>query len=118
MSLRSYFLPLLTLQQVSKSIPALSLAWYYTGKESYATHAAEIIRTWFVNEKTRMNPNLQFAQAIKCKNSGRYIGIIDFAQHMTSLLDAAEILESGPAPGWTKEDMEGFKAWANEWVLD
>ena len=57
-----------------------------------------------------MNPNLNHAQIIPCKNTGRAIGIIDFSQQYTAVLDAAAILALG-APGWTKTDASGFKQW-------
>ncbi|KAH7091880.1 chondroitin AC/alginate lyase [Auriculariales sp. MPI-PUGE-AT-0066] len=109
------------LSKMAKSIPSLSMAWYYTGKSEYAEQAAKNVRAWYIDEATRMTPNLQHAQAIKCKNSGRYIGIIDFSQHFTTVLDAVKVLESGPAPGWTKEHSDGFKQWASDfydWLSD
>ncbi len=39
--------------------------------------AAEILRLWFVDAKTKMNPNLEYAQAIPGLNTGRGIGIIE-----------------------------------------
>jgi hypothetical protein len=101
---------------VLKSVPLLTLAWYYTGKKQYAEHAAEILRTWFVTPATRMNPNLNFAQGIPCKNDGRSIGIIDFAQYYTINLDAMAILDTG-APGWSASDRAGMRAW-NAGYLD
>jgi hypothetical protein len=94
----------------------LSLAWYYTEEKSYARHAGNIIRTWFLSNETRMKPNLNHAQIIPGVNTGRYIGIIDFSQGYTSVLDAAAILAAG-APGWTQSDIEGFQQW-NEEFLD
>ena len=88
----------------------LSLAWYYTGKDKYALHAGDILRTWFITNETRMNPNLNHAQIIPCANTGRSIGIIDFSQQYTSVLDAAAILASG-APGWSHSDANGFQQW-------
>nr|GAT56238.1 alginate lyase [Mycena chlorophos] len=88
----------------------LSLAWYYTGNAAYSQQAANVIRTWFITNATAMNPNLNHAQFIPCSNSGRYIGIIDFSQGYTSVLDAVAILQSG-APGWTAADAAGFVAW-------
>ncbi|KAJ6612033.1 alginate lyase-domain-containing protein [Mycena sp. CBHHK59/15] len=85
----------------------LALAWYYTGKTQYATHAGDILRTWFITSATRMNPNLNHAQFIPCANTGRSIGIIDFSQQYTSVLDAAAILASG-APGWSTSDISAF----------
>ncbi|MFD7315928.1 alginate lyase family protein [Streptomyces sp. NPDC059883] len=101
---------------VLKSVPLLTLAWYYTGKKEYAEHASRILRTWFVDPATRMNPHLNYAQGIPCKNDGRSIGIIDFAQYYTGNLDAMAILDTG-APGWTKSDRAGMRAW-NEAYLD
>ncbi|KAF7362293.1 Alginate-lyase domain-containing protein [Mycena venus] len=88
----------------------LALAWYYTGKTQYATHAGDILRTWFITSATRMNPNLNHAQIVPCANTGRSIGIIDFSQQYTSVLDAAAILASG-APGWSASDTSAFRQW-------
>ncbi|KAJ7496864.1 alginate lyase-domain-containing protein [Mycena latifolia] len=89
---------------------ALSLAWYYTGKEQYARKAGDVLRTWFITPATRMNPNLNHAQIIPCANTGRAIGIIDWSQQYTSVVDAAAILASG-APGWTTADINAFRQW-------
>ena len=93
----------------------LSLAWYYTGHDQYAKHAGDILRTWFLNPSTKMNPNLEHAQIIPCKNSGRSIGIIDFSQEYTDVIDAAAILNTG-APGWTSDDVKGFKTWNSQFL--
>ncbi|KAH8690629.1 alginate lyase-domain-containing protein [Talaromyces proteolyticus] len=98
----------------------LSLAWFYTSNESYSRHAANILRTWFISPTTRMNPNLNHAQVIPHANNGRCIGIIDFSQGYTSVIDAAILLagdSSGqPAPGWTREDIAGFQNWNVEFL--
>ncbi|MFJ2555886.1 MULTISPECIES: alginate lyase family protein [unclassified Streptomyces] len=104
------------LSRVVTSATTLSLAWYYTGRQRYAEHAAEILRTWFVDPATRMNPNLNHGQFIPCKYDGRSIGIIDFSQQYTSVLDALALLDTG-APGWTRSDRAGMRAW-NQGFLD
>ncbi|MEV7087727.1 alginate lyase family protein [Streptomyces sp. NPDC093085] len=108
------------LSRVVTSATTLSLAWYYTGRQRYAEHAAEILRTWFVAPATRMNPNLNHGQFIPCKYDGRAIGIIDFSQQFTSALDAIALLDAG-APGWTRSDRAGMRAWNREfleWLVD
>jgi hypothetical protein len=100
-------------QDVEKTFDSaydLSLAWYYTGDARYAEKAGQVLRTWFLDPATRMNPNLNHAQFIPCKYDGRAIGIIDFSQSYTSVLDALALLESG-APGWTAKDRRGMARW-------
>ena len=63
--------------RLSVQVPALVAAWKLTGDERYARHAVKHLRAWFIDEKTKMNPNLQYSQAIHGRFTGRGIGIID-----------------------------------------
>ncbi len=81
------------LLRLSVQVPALSAAWLITGKERYASHAAGHLRAWFADESTRMNPNLEFAQAIHGRTTGRGIGIIDTV-HLVEVARGAAVLES------------------------
>ncbi|MER5431548.1 alginate lyase family protein [Streptomyces sp. NPDC002588] len=103
-------------EKVFDSTYELSLAWYYTGKRVYAEKAGQVLRTWFLDPDTRMNPNLNHAQFIPCKYDGRAIGIIDFSQSYTSVVDALALLATG-APGWTRADRTGMARW-NSAFLD
>ncbi|MEY3576923.1 MAG: hypothetical protein RL394_506, partial [Bacteroidota bacterium] len=49
------------LPALSASIYHLALAYSFTGKDTYAEHAIKLIRVWFLDEATRMNPNLNYA---------------------------------------------------------
>lgn len=110
-------------QDVEKTFDAsydLSLAWYYTGERRYAEKAARVLRTWFLDPATRMNPNLDHAQFIPCRYDGRAIGIIDFSQSYTAVLDAVALLETG-APGWTADDRTAVRQWNADfltWLRD
>ncbi|MEU9916301.1 alginate lyase family protein [Streptomyces sp. NPDC051001] len=100
-------------QDVEKTFDSaydLSLAWYYTGDRRYAEKAGQVLRTWFLDPDTRMNPNLDHAQFIPCKYDGRAIGIIDFSQSYTAVLDAIALLETG-APGWSRTDRTAMTRW-------
>ncbi|MFJ1808161.1 MULTISPECIES: alginate lyase family protein [unclassified Streptomyces] len=97
-------------ERVFDSAYDLSLAWYYTGQKRYAVKAGQILRTWFLDPATKMNPNLNHAQFIPCKYDGRAIGIIDFSQSYTSVLDALAVLDTGAA-GWTRTDRAGMAQW-------
>ncbi|MBK3562650.1 alginate lyase family protein [Streptomyces sp. MBT62] len=102
-------------EKVFDSTYDLALAWYYTGDKRYAQKADQILRTWFLDPATRMNPNLNHAQFIPCKYDGRAIGIIDFSQSYTSVVDAIAILGTG-APGWTKTDRAAMAGWNSDFL--
>jgi hypothetical protein len=80
------------LMRLSVQVPALVAAWKLTGDERYARHAVKHLRAWFIDEKTKMNPNLQYAQAIHGRFTGRGIGIIDTI-HLVEVARAIEWLK-------------------------
>src|SRR5436190_3815012 len=58
-------------------VGTLTCAYKLTGDSKYSDVAIKHLRAWFIDEATRMNPDLQYAQAIKGITKGRGIGIID-----------------------------------------
>ncbi|NKQ24994.1 alginate lyase family protein [Streptomyces galbus] len=108
------------LEKVVDSVYDLSLAWYYTGDGRYARKASQVLRTWFLDPATRMNPRLDHAQFIPCRYDGRAIGIIDFSQSYTGVLDAIALLDTG-APGWSAGDRAAMTRWNEDflrWLRD
>jgi hypothetical protein len=91
----------------------LGLAYYFTRDEVFAKHAASLLRTFFVEPATRMNPNLNFAQGVRGKEAGRATGIIDTAG-MARLLDGAQLLMDSPA--LSKEDRDGLLSWFRDYL--
>jgi len=65
------------LMRFSMITGALTSAWLLDGDTVYANKAMEHLEAWFINDSTRMNPNMLYAQAIKGRYTGRGIGIID-----------------------------------------
>ncbi len=55
----------------------LGLAYYLTQEQKYAKKAAELLRVWFIDEATRMNPNLNHAQCRPGHNNGYKSGVLD-----------------------------------------
>src|SRR5205814_3144466 len=49
--------------RMSIHVPTLAAAYRLTGDARYARQAVKHLLAWFVDDKTKMNPNLQYAQA-------------------------------------------------------
>lgn len=100
--------------RLSLIVPALAVAWKLTGKRLYAAKAREHLVAWFVNASTKMNPNLQYAQAIKGVSKGRGTGIIDTV-HLAEVTKAAKALES--AGVWSSpSEREAVRGWFREYL--
>ena len=95
------------------------MAWYFSEEEKYARKATELIRVWFLDKATRMNPNLEYAQMIPGHNNdkGRCYGLID-TYSFIEMLDAVALLEQSKA--FTAKDSKQLKKWFAEltdWML-
>ena len=99
-------------------VRSLTLAWYFSGNEAYARKAAELLRVWFLNPKTLMNPHLEYAQAIPGRTPGRFIGVID-ATSFHELVDAIAVLETSDA--LSDEEKAGIRTWFKKyfrWLVE
>jgi hypothetical protein len=94
--------------RLCEAVPTLALAYALSGHEPYAEHAALLLRAWFIDSRTRMNPNLNFGQFVPGRNDGRAEGIIE-TRGLMPVVDAVGLLAGAPA--WTGEDTEGMRSW-------
>lgn len=101
------------LMRLSVQAPALSAGWVLTKQRKYAEHAADHLRAWFLNKDTLMNPNLQYAQAIHRRVTGRGTGIIDTIQLVEVFRGASAIAASGVL---TSEEQKGLRQWVKEYL--
>jgi hypothetical protein len=101
------------LMRLSIQVPALVAAWKLTKDKRYATHAAGHLRAWFIDERTRMNPSLQYAQAIKGRVTGRGIGIIDTI-HLVEVAQAIKVMEKSGA--LSVNERNGIKQWFADYL--
>ncbi len=85
--------------------------------ERYGQHAWNLVRVWFADAKTRMNPNLEFGQAVRGRVWGRGIGLIDTVP-MIYLVQGVMLL--GVLPGKDTSTEREFRAWLRDflrWML-
>ena len=105
------------LGQFCERVETLTLAGYVLDDSRYSQRAAQLVRTWFLDESTRMNPNLNFGQGVPGRESGRGPGIIDTRGFML-VLDGVELLDEST---WSAEDKTGLQAWFDDyqnWLKD
>ncbi|MEE2658026.1 MAG: alginate lyase family protein [Candidatus Latescibacterota bacterium] len=95
------------------AVSTLSLGYFYTEQERFADHAARLLRTWFLDPATSMNPHLEFGQAIPGRAEGRAEGIIETRQ-LCQLPDASGLLEASSS--WSDEDDGQLRAWCAEFA--
>jgi hypothetical protein len=106
----------IVLGKMAMAVETLALAYYLCGNHNYAEHAVDLIRTWFLDPATKMNPHLRYSQTIPGRRTITGLGIID-SLSLTSVVDAIGLL--GSCPAWTSNDQEGMLAWFSaflEWL--
>ena len=95
--------------RLSLMAPALAAAYKLTRDGRYSNAAAAHLRAWFIDPETKMNPNLEYAQAIHGRFTGRGTGIID-TLHLVEVARAAGQLDLASA------DLDGVKKWFAAYV--
>jgi hypothetical protein len=81
---------------MAAAVETLGLAFFFFDHQPYADHAVKLLRVWFVDPATRMNPNLSFAQGIPGVTAGRPAGVIDTVD-LVAMLEGVELLRRGRA---------------------
>ncbi len=80
-----------TLENMTGNSIVLILAFAASGEGKYRERARELLRHFFLDPETRMNPHLQYGQFIPGICEGRGIGIIETVK-LLFLADALELL--------------------------
>lgn len=101
------------LGRLVSAVSTLGLAYRLTGREEYANHAAALVRVWFLDPSTRMNPHLNFGQGIPGINEGRGIGIIE-TRGLPEMLDGVLLIAGSRA--WKPADQSGLRAWMSAYL--
>ena len=125
------------LTRMCAAVDTLALAYAFTDEERYAEKAAELLKVWFLDDATSMNPNMLFAQyvpgeggfksyySMRCvgRRQGKkafvsYGGVIE-GSRFPSLLQSVELLRGSRS--WTVAHHQGLQQWFHrfmKWLLE
>lgn len=101
------------LSAMGRAVRTLALSWWVTGNAEHAVHAARLVRTWFIDPETRMNPHLRYAQYVPGASDGRATGIID-TSGLPAVLDHVALLDGAAA--WRDEDAASLRQWVGAYL--
>lgn len=116
---------------VWENVIPLVLGWWYTTPPTesgiadvpvgaistvYFTRAAHILRVWFLDSRTKMNPNLNFADTYP--GTGVGVGGTVNAARVHIALDMILLMEAGDVEQqiWTAQDRAGMRTWVREFL--
>lgn len=102
------------LNAMCDAVFALGAAAFLLDDARYAQRAARVVQTWFLNPKTRMNPSLDYAQAIPGMNNGRGAGIIDGRFFIRAIQGMEFLAQTGV---WDPKEQAATRKWFAEYLL-
>jgi len=103
------------LSKMSGYVETLGLAYFFSKDEKYAKKGISVVKTWFLNDRTRMNPNLQFAQSVPGNPKSRRSGILDGRDIPVKVLDGITLMSSSKF--WTEESQQILAQWLRDYMV-
>lgn len=96
-----------------------SIAYAFDGTKSnqFSHTAVSFIKTWFLNNATSMNPNLNYAQLERGPNGqvGTHTGILDL-KCMTKITTAILIFRKSNCTDWTSDINNQMNVWIQQYM--
>ncbi len=102
------------LNAMCDAVFTLGTAAFLLDDARYAQRAARVVQTWFLNPKTRMNPSLDYAQAIPGMNNGSGAGIIDGRVFIRAVQGLEFLAQTG---AWDAKEQAATRKWFEEYLL-
>jgi hypothetical protein len=103
----------MAMRNMKDAVAALAAAYALTGNDHFSPKASQLLKVFFLDEQTRMNPNLNYAQAVHGSATGNSYGVID-TLHLAELPMAMQFLEKSPA--FDPQVDRGVKQWFADYI--
>lgn len=101
------------ISETNKDVFNLAMTYFFTKDDKYVVKASEILRTFYVDEKTRMNPNLKYAQFVPGMNEGRCFGIIE-SSSLVKMMEAVSLMSDSPK--WSSDLHNKLVYWISSYL--
>ncbi|CAG8586298.1 6723_t:CDS:1 [Funneliformis caledonium] len=102
------------MRKMFRDVQDLGFAYFFTRNETYVEKAMYRIKEWFLDEETKMNPNLNYAGFRKGQVMGWRTGVLDFHQ-VFRMLQAIPLMRFSNK--WDPSIEEGLKEWLSEYYV-
>ncbi len=99
--------------EMIRRVNLLTRAGFYSQDEKYSAKAAEFLRVWFIDSKTKMNPNFNCASSLPGVVDGMPAGII-YGDRFPELIDHIKLLALSKS--WKSADDTVMKQWFKDYV--
>lgn len=103
------------LGRMAKAVKVLGLAYFFSDNVEYAKKGSGILKIWFINPRTRMNPHLKYAQSVPGIDKSRRSGILDGRDIPSMVLDP--IIFFSNSKYWDKEDDLVMDQWLRDYMI-
>jgi hypothetical protein len=102
------------MESMSDAAGRLALVYYFTGEEKYAAKASQLIKVWFLDPATKMNPNIKYGQFVPgIPTEDRSSGVIE-SNRLRRVVDADGLMHGSKS--WSDDDSRALKAWFREYL--
>ncbi len=101
------------MRQFTTAVSSLAWAALATDEEAYAEYAVDLLRVWFLDSATRMNPNLTYSKYTPGDEPPYPTGVIA-THNWVPMTQAVGILEGTAA--WTDSVSAGLRQWFGEYL--
>ncbi|KAG2172378.1 hypothetical protein INT43_004920 [Umbelopsis isabellina] len=88
------------LEHFGENLTYLALGYFFLNDNKYADHAANLVKTFFVDDNTKMNPHVNYGQVVRGENNkggmGRGEGIMS-TRMLARIANVLPLLSNHPA---------------------
>ncbi|KAF9532078.1 alginate lyase-domain-containing protein [Crepidotus variabilis] len=108
------------LNSMSQACYSNAAAYAITKDALYAKKVVQLINNFYIDEATKMNPNMKFGQVVRGPGpkgiEGTFTGVLD-NRGFLRVVNSVAILRMTKAPDWSAALDEGLKSWTKIYAV-